>query len=153
MHDVLSRAGKAHATTGLAITAQQLGVTTKEKPDGDECQRISLGPVGTQYYVRKRDQLGAFEAVVSAYLEAAVKAQLRWPTSDTPFLIFADSVFRLMTTCHAEQRGNYVGLIGGKTLAKTVERIARRTPRSGTFSHCSPVGRTPKSGPTQGCQP
>ena len=77
MHDVLSRAGKAHATTGLAMTALQLGVTTKQKLDGGECKRLSLGTAGKLYYVRNRDQLGDFEAVASAYLEAAVKAQLQ----------------------------------------------------------------------------
>ena len=95
MHDVLSRAGKAHATTGLAMTALQLGVTTKDKLVGGECNRVSLGPPGRLYHIRNRDQLGDFEAVVSAYLEAAVKAQLQWPTSDTLFVIFADKCLPL----------------------------------------------------------
>ena len=73
MHDVLSRAGRAHAASGLAVNTMQLGVIAKKDPGVGTWRMISLGRAGTKYYLRSKEELGDCVAVVSAYLEAAEK--------------------------------------------------------------------------------
>ena len=56
MHDILSRAGRAHSCSGLAVTALQLGVTTKTPPAGEDHRVVNLGPVGSQYFLKNREK-------------------------------------------------------------------------------------------------
>ena len=42
MHRILSVAGRAHAVTGLAMTACQLGITSSENPSGKTCKDDTL---------------------------------------------------------------------------------------------------------------
>ena len=117
MHHILSAAGRAHALTGLAVTAQQLGIICSREPSGWEgkCRVVNLGPVGKTYFLRPREELANTEAVVALYIEAASKARLAWPSLNTPFEKFASDVYWLMVTCHSRESDG-VGLLGGKRL-------------------------------------
>ena len=66
MHAVLSVAGRAHAVSGVAVAAGQLGLVSTKKPADDEYKVISLGPVGKTYYLRPRGALAACERVVES---------------------------------------------------------------------------------------
>ena len=51
LNSILSVAGRAHALSGLAVTAGQLGIVTNTKPDGVGHKKILLGPASKEYFL------------------------------------------------------------------------------------------------------
>ena len=49
MHAILSVAGRAHAVSGLDVSAGQLGILSGYKPEGCQPTAIKLGPAGKTY--------------------------------------------------------------------------------------------------------
>ena len=135
MHAVLSVAGRAHAQSGVAVVAGQLGLVTSAKPDEGEYKLITLGPAGKTYYLRPRAGLAACEGVIADCIDNAKQAHLHWPGQGTLFRDFASQVSLLMIACHSVRRDG-VGLKGGKVMDK-VMKSRTATPRTG----CQPATR------------
>ena len=129
MHSTLSIAGRAHALTGVAVTAAQMGLTTSAKPHHDNYKEITLGPASRVYYLLPRELLTDSERVVAKYIDHATTQALCWPKEGSSLNTFACKVSLLMISCHSEKFAR-VGLKGGKCLQKELKSKAK-TPRTG----------------------
>ena len=89
MHAGLSVSRRVHATTGLMITAKQLGVITAipkgEEPDPGAVL-VRLGLNATPHVLKPRHECTDTVLVVSKYLEYAAVARLHWPCPGSSFL-------------------------------------------------------------------
>jgi hypothetical protein len=142
MHAVLSVAGRAHALTGLAVSAGQLGLTCTRRPTTGEYKVISLGVAGKQYYLRPRAELDHTVSLLETYIQMARDAGLIWPDEKQMFQVYADGVLRLMATCHSADRHG-LGLTGGTGIVKELKSKDRQL-----SSGCQPTTRRRTSGKT-----
>jgi hypothetical protein len=103
---------RMHATTGPAAACRELGIL-KNKPDtssGAE-QTVNIGVAGKKYFLTE----SASEAqlnYVQYVIDAADRAQLRWPSADSEVEQFATDVLGLVKLC--QQHDGKCGLSGGK---------------------------------------
>ena len=146
MHKVLSVAGRAHAQTGLAITATQLGFVSNNPDTCKEATVLHLGPNGKEYYLKPEGMTTSTEAIIEKYINAAQVANLRWPDAHTTLPQFASDVFDLMVKCHSEKVEG-AGLIGGGVAA---QRAHKGMPKRGVSDPGEPdhSGCQPKPGYT-----
>ena len=102
MHAGLSIAKRSHATSGLMITARQLGVITamnKQPNPGHVVVRL----LSTPFALKPRMECTDCDAVVDKYLAYAEAAELKRPCQGERFEDFAGPVFDLMLYFHCLQ--------------------------------------------------
>ena len=141
MHARMS-SGRMHSTTGLAVVARELGLTTNTEPDGGRAAReFRLGPRGKSYWgcpeeTNPRDAL----AIIRGWLDAARKHPVVWPTSVT-FTAFAGSVAQAAHAMRAVQSGG-AGLSGRAANSYRVLGFVRAMLLAAGEGPCAPCWRS-----------
>ena len=124
MHVGLSVGGQAHATTGLMITAKQLGLITpspKTKAEDVEDVVVRLGLTATPYALKPRKDCSGCDAIVKKFIDDADAARIQWPCQGGAFEDFAGQIFDLVVYLHA-LKSNGFGLDGGRKIVTKLKR-------------------------------